>query len=343
MVRHAPMSIEAPGVPPSSGFMMGIMIFTVVFYLALAAWAIATVVGLFRMRNWARISMIVIGSGMAVTGLFVTLVSAAMPLLMKSVPMPPDTNPAAVRVVFIVIAVVWFFIAATGIWWVVYFALRRTREAFAQAAMQRGLPPSSVTAVYPTPTPMTDFTVARPMVYQAPPAAAETYATPVLAVSPQPSAPVRPVSITIIAILMFVGTLVTLFVMLLPVPAFFFGVALSGWTAHVLYLVLACIATIAGVGLLKLQKPAWVLSLAFYGVGLLNVLSMALPSVRHRMLDYQKNLSHTMGMGVKAPVFGPNIMNLFLLYGMVFDVLLFVFVMVLLWRARWAFETRPDA
>ena len=343
MVRHAPMSIEAPGVPPSSGFMMGIMVFTTVFYLALAAWAIATVVGLFRMRNWARISMIVIGSGMALAGLLVTLVSAAMPLLMKSVPMPPDTNPAAVRVVFIVIAVVWFFIAVTGIWWVVYFALRRTREAFTQAAMQRGLPPASVTAVYPTPTPMTDFTVARPMVYQAPPAEAETYATPVLAVPPQPSAPARPVSITVIAILMFLGTLACLFMMLLPVPAFFLGVALPGWTGHVLYLVFACISAIAGFGLLRLQKPAWVLSFAFYVAGLMNVLSMAVPSVRQRVLGYQQNLSHTMGMGVKTPVFGPGIMNLFFLCGMVFDVVLFVFLMVLLWRARWAFETRVDA
>ena len=136
MVRHMPMSIEAPGVPPSSDFMMGVMIFTVLFYLALAAWAIATVVGLFRMRNWARISMIVIGSGLTLLGLFITLVSAAMPLMMKSIPMSPDTNPVVMRAIFIVIAVVWFLIAAVGLWWLVYFALRRTREAFAQAAAQ---------------------------------------------------------------------------------------------------------------------------------------------------------------------------------------------------------------
>jgi hypothetical protein len=64
----------------------------------------------------------------------------------------------------------------------------------------------------------------------------------------------------------------------------------------------------------------------------LNILSLALPSVRVRLLEYQQMLSHASGM--PSPVLGPNITNFFLLYGMVFD----VFLIVLLWRARWAFE-----
>lgn len=346
IVQHTPMTIEAPGVPQSSSFMLGVMAFSVLLYLALAVWAIVTVVGLFRMRNWARISIMVIGGGIALIGLFSTLVSAAMPAMMKSVPMPPNTNPAVMRGTFIFMAIVWLVIAAIGIWWLVYFALRPTREAFAQAALQRGLPLSGAgrIAAYPaTSSPMTDFTVARPMVYESPTLPAETYLPPIAAISSQPAAPARPVSITIIAVLMFLGTATTLLMTLLPIPAFFFGVVLPGWTGRVLYLLFACLSGVAGVGLLKLQKPAWVLSFAFYVLGLLNVLSMALPGVRQRLLDYQQNLSHTMGMRVMAPAFGPSIMNFFLLCGMVFDLFIFVFLMVLLWRARWAFESRVDA
>jgi len=342
IVRHTPMTIEAPGVPPSPSFMLGVIAFSVVLYLALAIWAIVTVVGLFRMRNWARISIMVIGGGIALIGLFSTLVSAAMPAMMKSVPMPPNTDPAMMRGIFLFMAIVWLVIASIGIWWLVYFALRRTREAFAHAALQRGLPLSGtgrITAYPATSSPMTDFTVARPMVYEPPTAPAETYLPPIPAT--QPAAPARPVSITIIAVLMFLGTATTVLMMLLPIPAFFFGVVLPGWTGHVLYLVFACLSGVSGVGLLKLQKPAWVLSFALYGLGLLSVLSMALPCIRHRLLDYQQNLSHTMGM--PAPVFGPDFMNFFLLYGMVFDVLIFVFLMVLLWRARWAFEPKVPA
>jgi hypothetical protein len=337
IAQHAPMTIEAPGAPQSSSFMLGAMIFSVLFYLILAAWAIATVVGLFRMKSWARISIMIIGGGLAVIGLFSTLVTAAMPMIMKSIPTASNTDPAILRATFLVIAVIWLLVTAVGISWLVYFALRRTREAFAQAALQQGLPAPGVAAVYPTPTPMTDFSVARPMIPQAPPA------TPVQVVPPQPSTPARPVSITIIAILMLLGALTCLSIMPLQVPAFFFGVTLPGWTGRVLYLVFACLSAITGVGLLRLQKSAWVLSLALYGVGLLNVLTMALPGVRQRLMEYQQNLTHTMGMRAMTPVLDPHIMSLLLLFGMAFDVLLLVFVIALLWRARRAFEARVDA
>jgi len=255
------------------------------------------------------------------------------------VPMPPTTNPAMLRGAFLFMAIVWLLITAIGIGWLVYFALRRTREAFAQATLQRGLPTSGITA-YPAPSsPMTDFTVARPMVYEPPPLPTETYLPPI---PPQPAAPARPTSITIIAVLMFIGAVTTLLMTLLPIPAFFFGVVLPGWTGRVLYLVFACVSGFAGVGLLRLQKPAWVLTFAFYGLGLLNVLSMALPGVRQRMLNYQQSLSHTMRGGMPTPVFGQNIMNFILLSSMIFDVFLIVFLMVLLWRARWAFEPRVN-
>ncbi|WP_150110472.1 hypothetical protein [Granulicella mallensis] len=352
MAQHMPVTVEAPGMASQPGFLLGVMIFAILFYLALAAWAITTVVGLFRMRNWARISIMIIGGGLAAIGLFSTLVSVAMPTMMKSMPPTPGADPAVMRIVFFVFAALWLFIAAIGLWWLVYFALRNTREAFAQAKAQRGLlmTDAGMAAAYPAPayppptSPLTDFTVARPLPQeplQAPlTAPAEMYPQPIVAAPLQPVVPARPVSITIIAVLLLLGLGVTLIATLLPFPAFLFGVILSGWTSHVMYLVFACLSGVAGIGLLKLQKPAWVLTFALYVVGLLNVVSLLLPNVRQRLLDYQQILAHTMGM--PTPVFspGPAFMNFSLLLGVAFDVLILATLMVLLWRARWAFEPK---
>jgi hypothetical protein len=166
MARHMPVTVEAPGMASRPGFVLSVMIFAILFYLALAAWAIATVVGLFRMRSWARISIMIIGGGLVAIGLFSTAVSVAMPAMMKSMPPIPGVDPALMRIVFLIVAALWLFVAAVGVWWLVYFALRNTREAFAQAAAQRGLSPTSAgtSAAYPVPSsPMSDFTVARPL------------------------------------------------------------------------------------------------------------------------------------------------------------------------------------
>jgi hypothetical protein len=41
-----------------------------VFYAVLAVWAILTVIGIVRLRSWARYSILVIGSGLTVIGVF---------------------------------------------------------------------------------------------------------------------------------------------------------------------------------------------------------------------------------------------------------------------------------
>lgn len=168
MTRHMPVTVEAPGVSPTSGLLLGIVIFTVLFYLVLAAWAIITVVGLFRMRSWARISIMIIGGGLAAIGLFSALVSVAMPVMMKSRPLAPGADLATMRIVFFVIGALWLFVAAIGAGWLVYFALRSTREAFAQAKVQQGLPPAGtgMAAAYSSSSPITDFTVARPLLQE---------------------------------------------------------------------------------------------------------------------------------------------------------------------------------
>lgn len=98
---------------------------SVVMFGALGAWGLATAIGLFALRNWARISIVVFSVLLALTG----LVSAPVILLM---PMP--NVPSSFGGVRIVIAVVYGALGLLGAVWLYYFNRRATREAFARGA-----------------------------------------------------------------------------------------------------------------------------------------------------------------------------------------------------------------
>ena len=339
MMGHLPPTPTAPGVPPPSMIFVKVSIALVsCCYLALAGWAIATLVGLVRMRPWARISIIVIGSGLAAMGLMFALVSAALPTMMSSMPMPPNGNPAMLRAVFLGMAVVSLLVATVGVTWIVYFALRSTREAFVNPTAPA---PVSPRVAATNQAHSLDFSYAQPI---EPEVIIVDDLAPLIVV-PQATAPKRPVSITVLAILLLIGTASTLPSFLLPLPIFFFGHVFSGWPAHVAMLVLAVWTALAGIGLLKLNKAAWFLAVAYGGVGILNTLTMVFPSGRLRMSEYLASLSHTMAMGAPlgAPpinLFDPPVYTLIFLPGLVLGCALILFGIILLWRARWAFEAK---
>jgi hypothetical protein len=114
-----------------TGFMFGLCI----FFLALAAWGIATAIGVIRLRRWARYSILVIGGLIAV---FSSL-NALFLLAMMAMPLPiPDTAGAAAgstaliaKAMFGVMALVYVAGAAIGIWWLVYFNLKSVLAVFA--------------------------------------------------------------------------------------------------------------------------------------------------------------------------------------------------------------------
>lgn len=111
------------------------------FFVALAAWGIMTSVGLFRIRRWARYSMLVIGGCLALMGLpamLIALATFAMPMAL-----PPTVNAsqaptvhAMTGVVMGLVAVFYGIMAAVGISWLVYFNLRKVRELFSGAPEQ---------------------------------------------------------------------------------------------------------------------------------------------------------------------------------------------------------------
>jgi uncharacterized membrane protein (DUF2068 family) len=111
------------------------------FFVALGVWGILTAIGLFRVRRWARYSILVIGGCLTLIGLpsmLITLVLLAIPL-----PLPATVDPAQAnavhsmtRVVFGVVAVFYGIICAVGISWLAYFNLKNVRELFASAPGQ---------------------------------------------------------------------------------------------------------------------------------------------------------------------------------------------------------------
>ncbi len=64
--------------------------------------------------------------------------------------------------------------------------------------------------------------------------------------------PRRPIAVTIIAWLLLVTGGVTLPCCFLPFPIFFFGLVMSGWTAHLTGAAFAVLVLLAGIGLLRL-------------------------------------------------------------------------------------------
>jgi hypothetical protein len=105
----------------------------------LGALGIATAIGIFRLRPWARISILIFAGIMAVMGFLTTAVMAVAP--MPTAPNP--TMSASAMRTFLVI--VYIIPCVIGIWWLVLFNKRATKDAFASGALPAGssrVPPS---------------------------------------------------------------------------------------------------------------------------------------------------------------------------------------------------------
>ena len=379
---------------PGSGVSAAILAGNAAFHLVLAGWAISTLVGLVRMRSWARVSAIVIGFGVAALGLLGAVIFLFSQSLLKSgqfgTMQTAGTDPAVLHKVLLAMALFSAAVAVLGASFAVYFLLRRVRDAFTLARMQqpaatayptqhaeqRGAPPAWPLAytpmAQPPRDPLTDFTVARPLEPPAPaaqPTAAWPESTPLTPAQPwvsppaasqpqwpgdslqpetaaqpvpagQPGYPAsarsrRPVSVTIIAIVALLNACGSLASLASSLPLLVFGMLLRGWPAHIYSLVWATLMGIAGLGLLRLQRPAWMLSFGLLGVLALQYLVLLLPGARQRYIDYTRNFGH---MPASSPlVFPASFFTVLVAFTVVFGIAALVLCAVLLWKARFAF------
>ena len=260
-------------------FIGAILLVGMVFTIAVGVLAIATGIGLLRLRNWARISTVVFAALLV----FVCLPGLAMiPVLpLNSDPQMPTQMISAMR---IGLGVFYGLFCALGGWWLYYMNSRAIKSQFGSAQI-----PS------------------------APPAASAYSASPHFPVlPPSPAGSRRPVSITIIAVLLLIGAAsapISLLVMraipLPPYPTPFMGFGLQGWSV-ICFVVGVCVLTaLAGIGLLKLKPWGRTLAIFFFSFTILNsVVNFLRPEPMIRMQRiiqdafFPKNLVGSPGLEV---------------------------------------------
>jgi len=102
--------------------------------LALVVLAVCTIIDLFRMKQWARYSMIVLGSldvlffAVLMAGVLIGRVKSGMAAV--AIPGHPTLTLGDIM---LLLAAFYAILALIGLWWVVYFNLRPVRLAFADA------------------------------------------------------------------------------------------------------------------------------------------------------------------------------------------------------------------
>lgn len=102
--------------------------------LALVILAIATIVGLFKLRIWARYSMVLLGLldflvfGLMTAAVLIGRVKSGMAA------MPIPNNPhLTLGEILLAVAAVYGVLALIGLWWMIYFNATSVRQIFADA------------------------------------------------------------------------------------------------------------------------------------------------------------------------------------------------------------------
>src|SRR5271165_1844532 len=108
-----PQSPNSAGIPP---FAKSMVIAMMVLFACLAIFGIFTSVSVLRLKNWARISMLVWGGIM--TG-FCGLALIIMAFV--SLPEPPANAPVQIQFVRILVSLIYGIPVLIGIWWLILF------------------------------------------------------------------------------------------------------------------------------------------------------------------------------------------------------------------------------
>jgi hypothetical protein len=239
------------------------LLLAVVYYSGAAFWAIATGVGLLRLREWSRISQLIFS-----TLLVLGAIGTVSVMFFIHFPAPPtDANPAFTAQIMsgVKVATVIFYgmLGALGAWWLYYF---NTSSIRAQFRVPRFIPAPA-------------FSAATTPAFNVPPGTpADSFILP-----PPATTSTRPVSISVIAVLLLVGSAMMPLSLLYRAPVLLFGFLVSGWRAYVIVALLGLANLAAGVALLKLKPWARILAICVVTFSLLNILlTVFLPGSQSR-------------------------------------------------------------
>ncbi|HTW44293.1 MAG TPA: hypothetical protein VMD58_02010 [Acidobacteriaceae bacterium] len=102
--------------------------------LALVILAVLTIIGLFRLRIWARYSIVLLGLldflvfAIMAIGVLVLRVRSGM----ASMPIPSNPHVTVGNILF-ALAALYGLLALVGLWWIIYFNSKSVRQIFADA------------------------------------------------------------------------------------------------------------------------------------------------------------------------------------------------------------------
>lgn len=246
--------------PVSPVFFKVMLVIASLLYLLPAVWGIVTGIGLWRLKNWARVSIIVFSVLLILIGGFSGLITLVVPI-----PSTPSNtvDPSIMTGIRLSMGAFMLALAAIGVWWLVFFNRSKVKEQFGQLS----LVPS----------------IGSPM-------QADQFRQSTSVSTKDPGAGRRPLSITILAWLILAGCLVTPFSLMLRLPAILFTKLLTGWPATLFYLSFAVVQLCIGIGLLRLRPAARIAAIIYFAFGSVNTAAFYLaPGGHARMLAFMES------------------------------------------------------
>lgn len=254
--------------------MEGAQIGTGIVILLLSGLCAYVVVGLFRLKNWARIGILIVGGVVAFYSLVMAGIFCMMAFIHLDAFMPAGTTGASLALmkgVFLAMGGISFLFLFVGVWWLVYFNLRRIRALFAShgarlLAEPLPLAPIPVAGVWIDPDNVWGNDRGKP----------KRSMIEVLVIG--------------LAALYFLGACYGIGEAFVRFPLFFLGHIFRGGSTAVFGIVMAVIEIGLGIGLLRRTKPAWVAALVLNALWLVSTLVMLTPHSRAKMVDYQQEM-----------------------------------------------------
>jgi uncharacterized membrane protein (DUF2068 family) len=219
-----------PQQPQMPTFARTIALATMVSFLAVSVLGICTGAGLLRRKHWARFSALVWAG---ISAPFSAL--AFLAILLIPFPSQPGAPAGLPLFLHLSLGALYGIPFGIGIWWLILFNRKTISAEFAA-------PITGEATMFP----------GDPLQSSA------------------PTQPRSPLPITVLAWFMLISSLSAVFLLLLPYPAIFFGIALRGWVRTVA-LVLSCLwCGVAGFGLLRLKRWGYWLAAGLQILGLMN-------------------------------------------------------------------------
>ncbi len=271
----------AQSVPPPPPAVMAAIFFVMAFVaLLIGIWTTTTVVGLARLRNWARYSIMALSVCMAGFCLLAILGTVIVAAGASKAAMPPNLPAHTMQAILAFYLFVYVILLAIAVWWLVYFNLRKTKAYFLPLYAAN---PGPDPALYP------------PNPYGAPPPPPHPLQPPASGLAGLLSG--VPIPVTIMACFFLLGAPFSALCTLLPMPALFLGFIIPRPGSILLYLAFAATSGACGIGLLRLENWSRILTYAYMVVGLINFAVLVTPWGRHRYAAYNQSVSSSMSFG----------------------------------------------